>query len=288
MKIEDGACDLKFIKIGCFKDDQIEPRPLPELLFNDRDGSSGQEIDWKNWDKYVDDITCRCAKAAAKNRFGYFALQFYGECWSGQDAGASFPRAGRSSHCVSKGFEKCAERSRKNCVGESLSNFVYMMLAHESLCHVKYEKVGCYNNNRAFPILLFTDSNSNSPKYSNVSLDLSHWNSYIMDLTCRCAAKTKEHNYKYFSLQNFGGGKSSRPRARMKKKLCCGGLAGIDSSRKNLPDWMIAILIFLGVIALYMMYALTRWIYVKRLQGTLFRYRKEIDRSETSDVVSHV
>ncbi|XP_031558859.1 uncharacterized protein LOC116295232 isoform X3 [Actinia tenebrosa] len=200
----DGACDLKFIKIGCFKDDQIEPRPLPELLFNDRDGSSGQEIDWKNWDKYVDDITCRCAKAAAKNRFGYFALQFYGECWSGQDAGASFPRAGRSSHCVSKGFEKCAERSRKNCVGESLSNFVYMMLAHESLCHVKYEKVGCYNNNRAFPILLFTDSNSNSPKYSNVSLDLSHWNSYIMDLTCRCAAKTKEHNYKYFSLQNFG------------------------------------------------------------------------------------
>lgn len=85
-----------------------------------------------------------------------------------------------------------------------------------------------------------------------------------------------------------GGSRSSRPRARMKKKICCGGLAGFDSSRKSLPDWMIAILVFLVVIALYMMYALMRWIYVKRLQGRLFRYREGIDRSETSDVVSHV
>jgi hypothetical protein len=74
----------------------------------------------------------------------------------------------------------------------------------------------------------------------------------------------------------------------MKKKLCCGGIAGADSSGKKLPDWMIAILIFLLVIALYMMYALMRWIYVRRLQGRLFRYREGIERSEISDAASHV
>ena len=92
-----------------------------------------------------------------------------------------------------------------------------------------------------------------------------------------------------YSLARGGrkGGRSSGRGGRMKKKLCCGGLAGVDSSAKKMPDWMIAILVFLVVIALYMMYVLIRWIYVKRLQGRLFTYRPGIDqRGEASDATT--
>lgn len=85
-----------------------------------------------------------------------------------------------------------------------------------------------------------------------------------------------------------GGRSSGRPGGRMKKKMCCGGLAGIDGSgRKRMPDWMVAIIVFLVAIALYMMYALVRWFYVKRLQGRLFNYRHGIDQREmTSDATT--
>lgn len=81
-----------------------------------------------------------------------------------------------------------------------------------------------------------------------------------------------------------GGGRSSgRSGSRMKKKLCCGGLAGIDNSGKKMADWIIAVLVFLAVIALYMMYALIRWIYVRRMQGRLsFNYTNGIHQRETT------
>jgi len=80
------------------------------------------------------------------------------------------------------------------------------------------------------------------------------------------------------------GGAKSRPGSRMKKKICCGGIGGIDSSKKSLPDWMIAIFVFLVLIVLYVIYALMRWIYIKQLQGRVFRYRHGIDQREmTSD-----
>jgi len=50
---------------------------------NDRDvfhdTFSGKLIDWKNWDVYVPDLACRCAKKAMENGWTFFGLQFYGE-----------------------------------------------------------------------------------------------------------------------------------------------------------------------------------------------------------------
>ncbi|CAH3199325.1 unnamed protein product, partial [Porites evermanni] len=59
------GCAISYAKIGCFKDDRTNPRPVPVLVFTDRDNSSnvwsGKTIDWSNWDTYIVDLVCRCA-----------------------------------------------------------------------------------------------------------------------------------------------------------------------------------------------------------------------------------
>ena len=76
------VCPVKYKKLGCFKDDMKNPRPFPILLFTDRDPSSpvysNKQIDWTNWDTYIKDLVCRCAKAAEEKRFSHFGLQLYG------------------------------------------------------------------------------------------------------------------------------------------------------------------------------------------------------------------
>lgn len=82
--VDTSCSDLAFEKIGCFKDNHIvSARPLPEYLSNDRDPKiatfSGQRIDWRNWDIYVKDFACRCAKAANERNYTIFGMQFYGK-----------------------------------------------------------------------------------------------------------------------------------------------------------------------------------------------------------------
>ena len=80
----DTSCpDAPFVKVECFKDKhEINNRPLPDYLFNDRDPSiqtfSGRRIDWRNWDIYVPNFACRCAKAAKSHNATFFGMQFYG------------------------------------------------------------------------------------------------------------------------------------------------------------------------------------------------------------------
>ncbi|XP_022796155.1 uncharacterized protein LOC111334626 [Stylophora pistillata] len=123
------GCTVNYTKLGCFKDDRKKPRPLPELLFTDRDSRSkvfsGKTIDWNNWDKYMIDLVCRCAKAAKVKKYNYFSLQHFGECWSGPEAGETYNRAGSSDKCVTKGFEKCDPNDKQECVGDKKINFVY-------------------------------------------------------------------------------------------------------------------------------------------------------------------
>ena len=77
------ACPAKYTKLGCFKDDMNSPRPLPELLFTDRDKSvkkySNISIDWDNWNSYINDLVCRCAKEAKDRNYAHFSIQFYGK-----------------------------------------------------------------------------------------------------------------------------------------------------------------------------------------------------------------
>lgn len=77
-----SGCAVNYTKLGCFRDDRKKPRPLPQLLFTDRDSrskvSSGKTIDWNNWDNYIVDLVCRCAEAAKDKKYAFFSLQYFG------------------------------------------------------------------------------------------------------------------------------------------------------------------------------------------------------------------
>lgn len=89
-KYASEGCPVYFESKGCYNDLQDDPRPLPEYLFNERDLSisnwNGRMIDWQNWESYLTGLMCRCAKAAKKAGFLYFGIQFYGECWAGNNS----------------------------------------------------------------------------------------------------------------------------------------------------------------------------------------------------------
>ena len=77
------TCPAVYTKVGCFRDDMSNPRPLPELLFTDRDPSvkkySNIPVDWQKWDSYLKDLVCRCAKEAKVLNYQFFSIQFYGK-----------------------------------------------------------------------------------------------------------------------------------------------------------------------------------------------------------------
>lgn len=81
----DGRCSVPFTPVGCFNDRQQQHgRPLPELLITDRDMKShkfsGITVNWGEWDKYLNDIVCRCAEKAKEKNYSLFGVQNYGKC----------------------------------------------------------------------------------------------------------------------------------------------------------------------------------------------------------------
>lgn len=81
--VAEPACKVTFHKLGCYKDNEVLPRPLPKLMFTDRDHKSllysNIRIDWGKWDSYISDLVCRCAEKAAENNYRFFGLQFFGK-----------------------------------------------------------------------------------------------------------------------------------------------------------------------------------------------------------------
>ena len=76
------ACNETFLRIGCFYDHHVSPRPMPELIFTDRNTGhekfSGTKMDLINWNDYMSDLVCRCARNARLMSYVMFSLQFYG------------------------------------------------------------------------------------------------------------------------------------------------------------------------------------------------------------------
>lgn len=71
------------MRVGCFNDIHARGhRPLPNLLFTDRDVDSekfsGIRVDWENWEAYVKNLVCRCAERAQAKGYMFFGLQYYG------------------------------------------------------------------------------------------------------------------------------------------------------------------------------------------------------------------
>lgn len=76
-------------------------------------------------------LACRCGEKASQKGYTVFGLQFYGECWSGQNAEFNFNREGaaKDEKCVmnlNKPTE-CVQSSNQECVGTQWTNYVYKL-----------------------------------------------------------------------------------------------------------------------------------------------------------------
>lgn len=110
---QDVPCpgDRLYEPLGCYADDRND-RALPILISNFRKG-----IDWRDMSKTID----KCAKqtTARDHTLKVFALQFYGECYSGYDGLKTFNKYGAKYY---------SDTYFKNCwsgVGAINTNFVY-------------------------------------------------------------------------------------------------------------------------------------------------------------------
>lgn len=95
----------EFEPVGCYKDN-LSDRALPDHYANFR-----PFIDWDNMDATIR----QCALVARDIGYEYFAVQFYGECWSSFDAANNYDR-----HGVQTNPDKCWAN-----VGAQSTNFVY-------------------------------------------------------------------------------------------------------------------------------------------------------------------
>jgi len=77
------TCHIQYRSLGCYHDDQVNPRPLPELILTERDPShrswNGRMVDWANWNSYHVEFICRCAAKARELKYRFFSTQFYGK-----------------------------------------------------------------------------------------------------------------------------------------------------------------------------------------------------------------
>ncbi|XP_078379790.1 uncharacterized protein LOC144662767 isoform X1 [Oculina patagonica] len=97
------SCAASYLRLGCFNDKHARGlRPMPDMLFTDRDSSSskfsGIHVDWKNWDTYMKGVVCRCAEKAKAEGYMFFGLQYYGECWASKRIHFQHRRHGRGMY----------------------------------------------------------------------------------------------------------------------------------------------------------------------------------------------
>ena len=95
-----------FEPVGCFKD-KLSDRALPDLYASFR-----FFIDWKNLNATIR----RCAMVARDIGYEYFAVQFYGECWSSVDAALTYDKHGKETNTAAKCWAN---------VGAASTNYVY-------------------------------------------------------------------------------------------------------------------------------------------------------------------
>ena len=96
---------VNYDSIGCYQDGK--PRAFSALVINLRG-----KLNWSNMNETI----YKCAQHVRHAGFTWFALHFYGECWSGKDAGKTYNLHGRSVECWEG-------------VGKEKANFVYRLKA---------------------------------------------------------------------------------------------------------------------------------------------------------------
>lgn len=120
-------CNLKFSKVGCFKDKAKKQRPLGNYIMRDVKMSGLQKKSATSkssiFDNTLSDFACRCANEALDRGNAVFGIQNIAECWSGADD-SKYDKDGKSEECVTFGMEQCSNKDEL-CAGQKSTNFVY-------------------------------------------------------------------------------------------------------------------------------------------------------------------
>ena len=95
--------------LGCYRD-EVGNRALPDNYANFRN-----QIIWTKMELTVH----QCARVAHDKGYKYFAVQYYGECYGGNDGGSSFAKHGNSTECW------LFDKQLGFAVGRGNTNFVY-------------------------------------------------------------------------------------------------------------------------------------------------------------------
>jgi len=124
------VCNLKYKRIGCYKDANKKDKPLSSFMESDDElstmGKRGKLSKEKGFEKFNTELpkfACRCANDAINGGNAIFGLQNLAECWSGPDD-SKYDKDGASDDCVSFDMAKC-EDSAEVCTGKRHANFMY-------------------------------------------------------------------------------------------------------------------------------------------------------------------
>lgn len=124
---------IEYNKLGCYRDNWQEVRPLAELLFTDRNETSprysGKKYIRKNFNGlYLDDLIQRCASQSKKLGYQVFGIENFAECYSGDGGLETYNRDGPTRQCFTTKYEPCdLTCGEQPCTGTENTLFVYQL-----------------------------------------------------------------------------------------------------------------------------------------------------------------
>ena len=128
---EHNTCIRTYSKIGCFK---RESSPHMKMLIDDQDPTSpfnkGYLTDMTDFAKSTHSLACRCAAAAAKGKYTYFSIRFWGQCFVGKDYSnvqklVDDPKTHRSPDCANPKYQLCNDNHAHECIAWENADYIY-------------------------------------------------------------------------------------------------------------------------------------------------------------------
>ncbi|XP_031550039.1 uncharacterized protein LOC116287487 isoform X2 [Actinia tenebrosa] len=204
-------CDIPIESLGCYSDRHIKgARPFPNYVLTDRVDSTRGDIfthvllDWRNWDTYMPQLACRCAKKAKSLGHTTFGVQYYGECWTGNNADYTYDRDKSSKNCIDKCYEPC-KPYEKYCSGKQFANYVYRLSGPEVPCELNTTPLGCFAENpssRALGVEIQNEIDPTSRVFRGNVFEIKEWDKQFPSLLCRCARAAKQKGFSVFGVYN--------------------------------------------------------------------------------------
>lgn len=256
-KVEKETCPIIVEPLGCWKDYRNK-RAMPNEILNERDPYNpafvgDHFIDWFNFPVYLPEFRCRCAQKAAALGYKAFGIQFYAECWTGNDALDKYAEHGPGHECVDTSYKHIVHPVQGCPVqtGVGNSNFVYRISSVDANCNVGYAPIGCYEDimdiPRPVPNYDHNERDDTIPGFNGIYIDWENWNTYMPRMICRCAEAARKLGHEIFSIQYWGecwtsfyneteydrDGRSTRCRGKDYKPCPCNSYHCVGMAQSN-------------------------------------------------------